>query len=143
MTSNDAWLCCIYETIEYSQSAVSPVLLCAVLMGAIKEWGLSVLNEHGMTKIEHLYSVTCNIHHIVKPFMGNEDLNTLASQHTKFTAQEDAVKKGSGLLRDCPFVFNEGVLKQLVMNPPKSGMKLARQQTVDTVSLACIVVLPT
>ena len=111
-------------------------------MGVIQEWGLSVLNEHGVTQIEHLYSVTCNIHHIVKPFMGNEDLNTLASQHTEFT--EDAVKKGSELLRDCPFVFKKGVLKQLVMNPPKSGMKLARQQTfVYTVPLACIVVVPT
>lgn len=103
-------------------------------MGDIKEWGLCVLNEHGMTKIEQLYSVTCNIRHVVKPFLGDEDLTTLASQHTDFMAQEDAVKLGSGFLRGCPFIFKEGVLKQLVMNPPKSGMKLAKQQTLSILS---------
>ena len=80
----------------------------------------------------------------MKPFLGDEDLNTLVSQHTYVIAQEEPVKKGSGLLRKCPFIFKPGVLKQLVMNPPKSGMKLARQQTfVYTASLACIAVVPT
>ena len=73
-------------------------LLCAVLMGVIKEWELSVLNKHGMTKIGQLYSVTCNIHHMVEPFFGDEHLNSLASQHTDFMVQEDAVKRGSELL---------------------------------------------
>ena len=118
--------------------------MCSFVGGVIKEWGLSVLNEHGMTKIKQLYSVTCNIHYRVKPFLGDEDLKTLASQHKSFIAQEDAVKKGSGLLQKCPFIFKPGVRKQLVMNPPKSGMKLTRQQTfVYTVSLACIAVVPT
>ena len=64
-------------------------------MGVTKEWRLSLLEEHGMKKIDKLYSVTCNIHHIVKPLLGDEDLNILASQHTDFMAQEDTVKAGS------------------------------------------------
>lgn len=112
-------------------------------MGDIKEWGLCVLNEHGMTKIEQLYSVTCNIRHIVEPFLGDEDLTTLASQHTDFMAQGRCQARLWVPTR-VSFHFQGGGPQAASHEP--SQVRYEACQAADfvyTVSLACIAVVAT
>ncbi|DBA81877.1 TPA: hypothetical protein ACH3X1_007592 [Trebouxia sp. C0004] len=74
--------------------------------------------ETGKQKLSQLYDSAATPNQPVHPFLGDEDILTLALRDT--AASEPAIRKGLHVLQTIPSVLKDGRLKQMVLQLPSA-----------------------
>ncbi|DBA90770.1 TPA: hypothetical protein ACH3X1_003977 [Trebouxia sp. C0004] len=74
--------------------------------------------ETGKQKLSQLYDSAASPNQPVHPFLGDEDILTLALRDT--AASEPAIRKGLHVLQTIPSVLKDGRLKQMVLQLPSA-----------------------